>query len=79
MSKMMYVLVSNPASSSFRLIYGQFDETPKVGDVVKRDLSTGGSTWFIAKVYDDDQQRKLQAVSTLTGFDELQKIVSFDC
>jgi hypothetical protein len=73
---MLYLVVRNSGSTCFRIISGQFDEVPKVGDLVERDpKQCGVKNWYVRKVYDDDMQRKIGALSTLMTFEEVQKLI----
>lgn len=77
--KMLYVLVRDADVRKFRIMYGQFDNVPKVGEMVERDrMLCGSKYWFIVKVYDAEQQRTLESLSNFIGIEAVQKLFDFD-
>ncbi len=77
--KMLYVLVRDADVRKFRIMYGHFDNVPKVGEMVERDrMLCGSKYWSIVKVYDAEQQRTLESLSNFIGIEAVQKLIDFD-
>ena len=78
MPRMKFVLVCDASKSWYRVIHDQFDNEPRVNEIVERDLLTGTKTWFVVKVYNPETQQRLEALATLMGFEAIQQILDFD-
>lgn len=64
-STLYFVVVR--AKNLVRVINASFEVPPKIGDGIKRDRLTEEENWTVVKVFDFDQQRKLEALWLLMG------------